>query len=218
LGDFQGHRDHKSVVKCGVKISLGECVKVNDGTKREVADRIQRIGHNNEGYSNLQMLKEQFQDHLRIKDCLPSGTRRVQIKAFYHDSRGEDRDRYVFCVLLNSRGAPLSLKKGTETVTYENVFVSITAMIQHIPQCDYVFFQKMQVETKGKGKKRKCNEQVKPKHQKRKKANQGKEESSDEDDILLSELDTRSAGRPRRENAHRGLKKIMNALDNNGMD
>jgi hypothetical protein len=95
-------------------------------------------------------------------------------------------------------------------------------MIQHIPQCDYVFFQKMQVETKGKGKKRKCNEQVKPKHQKqkRKKANQGKEESSDgdEDDILLSELDTRSAGRPRRENAHRGLTKIMNTLNNNGMD
>ena len=59
---------------------------------------------------------------------------------------------------------------------------------------------------------------MKPKHQKRKKANQGKEESSDEDDILLSELDTRSAGRPRRENAHRGLKKIMNAVNNNGMD
>ena len=47
----------------------------------------------------------------------------------------------------------MSLKKGTETVTYENVFVSITAMIQRIPQCDYVFFQKMQVETNGKGKK-----------------------------------------------------------------
>jgi hypothetical protein len=188
-------------------------MKVNDGTKREVADRIQCIGDNNEGYINLHKLQGQFKDHLRIKDCLLSGTKRVQIKAFYYDSRGNDRDRYVFCVLLNSRGAPLSLKMGTETVTYENVFVSITAMIQHIPQCDYVFFQKMQVGTEETGKKRKCNVELEPKQQERKKSKHVDEESSDEDDILLSELDKRMAGRPRREQAHRGLKRVMNALN-----
>jgi hypothetical protein len=48
---------------------------------------------------------------------------------------------------------------------------------------------------------------VEPKHQKRKKAKQVNEESSDEDDMLLSELDKskRIAGRHRREKASRGL-------------
>lgn len=74
-------------------------------------------------------------------NCLPSGTKRFQIKAYCITKRG----KYLLCALLNDRGWPLQVSHGPNTVNYENVFLSEMGAVQGVGTCDFIFFNKIKV-------------------------------------------------------------------------
>ena len=51
----------------------------------------------------------------------------------------------MLCALLNDRGWPLSAKHGTNTISYENVFLSEVGALQCISKCDFIFYDKVKL-------------------------------------------------------------------------
>jgi hypothetical protein len=124
---------------CGVKKSRGECIKVSAETVHEIGQKLARICDGLEWFGDVSY-HAAFNQHLYI-DCLPSGTKRFQIKAYCTTERG----KYLLCALLNNRGWPLQVSHGHNTVNYENVFLSEMGAVQGVGKCDFIFFNKIKV-------------------------------------------------------------------------
>ena len=81
----------------------------------------------------------EFSQHRFIRDKLPSGTRHVQIKA-YIDKKSE---KYALCTCLNSKGRPLVICVGKETISYTDVFVEKTCIVMNVAKLEYIFYSSM---------------------------------------------------------------------------
>jgi hypothetical protein len=138
-GDRGCHSEHRNMASCGVKKSRGECIKVSAETVHEIGQKLARICDGVEGFGDVSY-HAAFNQHLYI-DCLPSGTKRFQIKAYCTTERG----KYLLCALLNNRGWPLQVSHGHNTVNYENVFLSEMGAVQGVGKCDFIFFNKIKV-------------------------------------------------------------------------
>ena len=75
-------------------------------------------------------------------DSVPKDTKRIQVKAYCVK---DSVSRYLLCTMLNNRGWPLEVKQGTNSISYENVFVSEMGVILGLSKCDHVFFQPIKV-------------------------------------------------------------------------
>eukprot|EP00984_Skeletonema_dohrnii_P026363 scaffold15703_cov125-Skeletonema_dohrnii-CCMP3373.AAC.2 len=138
-GDRRTHPEHRTMSSCGVKRSLGDCVKVTAESKNEIGDKLMKICNGAEGFGDVSN-RRAFNDHLYVSN-VPKDTKRIQIKAYCV----KDGMRYLLCALLDDRGWPLDVKHGTETTTDENVFLSQVGAVQCIEKCDYIFYDKIKV-------------------------------------------------------------------------
>jgi hypothetical protein len=86
-GDRGCHSEHRNMASCGVKKSRGECIKVSAETVHEIGQKLARICDGLEGFGDVSY-HAAFNQHLYI-DCLPSGTKRFQIKAYCTTERGK---------------------------------------------------------------------------------------------------------------------------------
>ena len=83
----------------------------------------------------------------RVKDSrtfqtsTPKGTKRMQIKAY----SVQDGVPYLLCAMLNDRGWPITLKHGTTSISYQNVFLSEIGAIQCVGCCDFLLFSRIKL-------------------------------------------------------------------------
>ena len=138
-GDRRHFPEHATMSTCGVKKNLGDCVKVTNDTKCEIGQKLMRIGAGSEGFPDVSA-------HPLFTNCTymtstPKGTKRMQIKAY----RVKDGVPYLLCAMLNDRGWPITLKHGTTSLSYQNVFLSEIGVIQYVGCCDFLFFSRIKI-------------------------------------------------------------------------
>ena len=138
-GDRRSFAEHSTMSTCGVKQSLGDCIKVTNDTKCKIGRKLMKIGAGSEGFTDVSA-HPLFRNYTFI-DSPPKGTKRMQIKAYCV----KDGVRYLLCAMLNDRGWPITMVHGTKSVSYLNIFLSEISAVQCVGYCDYIFFMKVKI-------------------------------------------------------------------------
>ena len=120
----------------------GTRLRLTSESRAGIGKKLLKICKGTEGFANASN-RSAFNDQVYISD-VPHHTKRIQIKA-YCIKDGKDGGNYLLCALLNDRGWPLSAKHGTNTISYENVFLSEVGALQCISKCDFIFYDKVKL-------------------------------------------------------------------------
>lgn len=139
-GDAIGGPDHPgNQSRCPKKAKYGNFIQLKVAAKKaEAMTRLQTI---------IDGKDQQFRQHnfandvsLSTKKRLnmpPSTGKRVQIKGYLDDG---EKSRHFLCTCIDRGGNELSQAEGTNTVSYEDVFIEAAALMASIAQFDFIFF------------------------------------------------------------------------------
>ena len=124
---------------CTLKSVYGEAIKVTNESLTETGERLGQIAAGL--HADFQDMAEVFGDEdiasKQFLDNLPAKTKRVQVKGF----AGRRGKQYLFCTCIDSSGMLLSRKQGTETTSYADIFINVTAVTTSLKQLDNIFLK-----------------------------------------------------------------------------
>ena len=124
---------------CTMKSAYGEAIKVTNDSLTETGERLGQIAAGK--HADFQDMAEVFGEEdiasKQFLDNLPAKTKRVQVKGF----AGRRDKQYLFCTCIDSSGMLLIQKQGTETTSYADIFINVTAVTTSLKQLDNVFLK-----------------------------------------------------------------------------
>ena len=135
-GGGGGGKYHPSMKVCPLKNSYGQCIDVKKEGVANVADDIETLFNGRHGFVDTVTLGN-FSKHKFINEGLPTGTKRVQTRAFFVS----ENKKYLLCTCFDAGGKSLRVQEGSQLTVYENVFLSSTAVTRNVQKCDFVFYK-----------------------------------------------------------------------------
>ena len=137
-GDAIGGPDHPgNITRCRKKANYGMFIQLKAAAKKaEAVTRLQTIIDGKDQQFRHNFANDLSQSTTKRLSTPPSTGKRVQIKGYLDD--GEVK--YFLCTCINRGGNKLSQVEGTNTVSYEDVFIQAAAIMASIAQFDFIFF------------------------------------------------------------------------------
>lgn len=149
---------HTNRTNCPIMQGLGTCLNVNKVGATEIAKDLSRLALGDmsllDETCRLTMLsRTDFSDHLYIEDVIPSGTKRLQVKAYMNDFDVRGNSAHFFmCSCINAGGETVTQSQGLNLISYDNVFLECTMVGLHLNNLDYVFYNPIKIKNVNKRK------------------------------------------------------------------
>ena len=103
-GGNGGRVFHSNKKSCPLKNSYGDCIEINKFGKANVGNDFAIIFNGKHGFVDISTLGG-FLHHTYMKDNLPRGTKRIQIKSFSVKNIRE----YILCTCYDQQGKELQI-------------------------------------------------------------------------------------------------------------
>jgi hypothetical protein len=129
------HFRHYSLSTCPKKINYEYSIKVNESTQEVVVERLSNIRQTCDGIHFSELNTFVKTQKFKTITAPPKAAKRIQEMGYTQISGKQ----VVFCNRIDYLGNFLTQKEGTETNSYSNVFISISAESSHIKQFDFIF-------------------------------------------------------------------------------